>query len=125
MPDARFNLAKAYQEGMGVKQDKQAAARLFGQLAEKDYPLGIAVNVKLEKPLSVSVDEAPDCEGWLGKQPANAYTVQYISTRHLDKAHRLARKYNLDGYIVCSYVHEEYTLHALLNGSYASSPPGQ
>lgn len=116
---AQFNLAKAYQEGVGVEKDEQIAAHWYEQLAEKDHPLGIAMNIKLDMPVQ-SVDEV-DCEGWLGNQPPNAYTVQLISTRRPEAAYELARQYDLAGYVVCSYAHEEHTRHALLLGAYPSA----
>ena len=119
MPAAQFILAKAYQEGVGVEKDEQIAAQLYGQLAENDHPLGIAINARLDKPVQ-SVEEV-DCEGWLGNQPPNAYTVQLISTRRPEDAFELALKHDLAGYVVCSYTHEEHTLHALLLGAYPSA----
>ncbi|MGB5474370.1 MAG: hypothetical protein WBQ78_12965 [Gammaproteobacteria bacterium] len=45
----------------------------YEQLAEKNRPLGIAMNIELDMP-EHSLEEV-DCEDWLGNQSPNVYTV--------------------------------------------------
>ena len=61
-----------------------------------------------------------DCKGWLTRRSPNTYTLQLMSTTRLEYVHELAGEHRLSGYVVCSYLHEGETRHALLIGDYPS-----
>lgn len=118
LEEAQFNLDQAYKEGVGVEKDEQTAAHLYQELVDKGSSSSLAMSTRLDK--VAQPESGADCEGWLGKQPPNAYTIQLMSTTRPNDVYDLARQHSLSGYIICSYAHEGRTRHALLVGVYPS-----
>ena len=116
--EAQSNLATAYQEGAGVAH---------GELATTHTPENPDDNSRLPAP---GMHAKPDtskqsggdanCESWLVRQPPAAYTIQLMSTRNPSDAYELARRQDLEGYVVCRYAHEGRIRHALILGAYPS-----
>ena len=75
-------------------------------------------SVEINQPARASNET--DCEGWLAGQSPKTYTLQLMSTTHPEDIEELANEHDLSGYVVCSYLHEGETRHALLIGAYPS-----
>ena len=123
---AQYNLASAYHTGDGIARDEARAMVLYRQSAEHGHQPAIDLLAQLAKgDKSEAQSHSGDCASWLQQQADNAYTIQLMSSTQPDETQRVARKYGVQGHMICSYEVKGTRYHALLLGAWPDKAAAQ